>query len=433
MGSGSFYQNKCLDFTYEEKMRFEMVMPKMGESITEGTILKWLKFVGDTVKKDETILEISTDKVDSEIPTPVPGTIIEILAAENETVDVGEAIAIIETEARVSGETETAKPESEAKIKTEPVAKPLKELTKVKSASKKSGNRFYSPLVMKIAAEENISMNELETIEGSGLNGRVSKKDVLSYLKNRNVFQRTDPNLNLAVPFSKEMDVIPMDNMRKMIAEHMIHSKQTSAHVSLYTEVDMHNIFQIRERNKTAFNVREGFSLTYTGFIVEATIKALKEFPVVNASIENDNILLKKFYNIGVAVAVENGLLVPNIFNADEKNLVGLARSVNDLAGRARTKKLLPDEISNGTFSISNFGVYGVSVGFPIINQPQVAILGVGAIKKRPVVINDAIAIRPIMYLSLTIDHRLIDGATGSLFLERIREHLEAYDPEMTI
>jgi 2-oxoglutarate dehydrogenase E2 component (dihydrolipoamide succinyltransferase) len=195
----------------------------------------------------------------------------------------------------------------------------------------------------------------------------------------------------------------------------------------------MYNIFQIRERNKKAFKKREGFGLTYTAFLVEAVVKALKEFPIVNTSIENDAILYKKFYNIGIAVAVENGLIVPNIFNADEKNLVGLARSVNDLAQRARTKKLMPDEMTNGTFSISNFGVYGVTAGFPIINQPQSAILGVGAVKKRAVVINDAIAIRPVMYLSLTIDHRLIDGAAGSMFLERIREHLEAYDPEMTI
>lgn len=414
-------------------MKFEMVMPKMGESITEGTVLKWLKSVGDTVEKDETILEISTDKVDSEIPTPVPGTIIEILAAENETVDVGVAIAIIETEAKVDGETEMAKPETESEIKTKSVTETLKEPIQAKSAPKKSGNRFYSPVVMKIAAEENISMDELETIPGSGLNGRVSKKDVLGFLGNSRNTETGYRKPEAVITSSTEMDVLPMDNMRKMIAEHMIHSKQTSAHVSLYTEVDMHNIYQIRERNKAAFKQREGFSLTYTGFIVEATVKALKEFPIVNASIENDNILLKKFYNIGVAVSIENGLIVPNIFNADEKNLVGLARSVNDLAGRARTKKLMPDEMSNGTFSISNFGVYGVSVGFPIINQPQVAILGVGAIKKRPVVINDAIAIRPIMYLSLTIDHRLIDGATGSLFLERIRELLEAYDPDMVV
>lgn len=418
-------------------MKFEMVMPKMGESITEGTVLKWLKRPGDTVEKDETILEISTDKVDSEIPTPVPGKIIELLVQENDTVDVGTVIALIETEADAAGTSEIAKPESEPETSSEPSAEVPKQTIQTKSTVKKSANRFYSPVVMRIAAEENISMDELDQVNGSGLNGRVTKKDVLTWLESRKTgtgrLETVHRKAETVSVSSGETEVVPMDNMRKMIAEHMIHSKHTAAHVNLYTEVDMHNIFQIRERNKNAFKKREGFGLTYTAFIVEAVVKALKEFPIVNASIENDAILYKKFYNIGIAVAVENGLIVPNIFNADEKNLVGLARSVNDLAQRARIKKLMPDEMTNGTFSISNFGVYGVTAGFPIINQPQSAILGVGAVKKRAVVINDAIAVRPIMYLSLTIDHRLIDGAAGSMFLERIREYLEAYDPKMTV
>ena len=229
------------------------------------------------------------------------------------------------------------------------------------------------------------------------------------------------------------IEVIEMDRMRKSIAEHMIKSKHTSAHVSLYAEIDMQNISRIRERNKKAFKAREGFSLTYMPFIAEATTRALKEFPMLNASIDGDRILVKHFVNLGIAVAVEAGLIVPNIFHADERNLTGLARAINDVATRARDKKLKPDEVVNGTFSISNFGVYGTSVGFPIINQPQVAILGVGAIKKRPVVINDAIAIRPIMYLSLTIDHRLIDGAMGAQFLQRVGQLLEGYDPEMSL
>ena len=224
-----------------------------------------------------------------------------------------------------------------------------------------------------------------------------------------------------------------MDHIRKSIAKHMIQSVQTSAHVSLYTEVDMHNISKIRDYNGETFKKREGFGLTYMAFIAEATVKALKEFPLLNASIEGEKILVKHFINLGIAVAVDSGLIVPNIFNADERNLVGLARAVNDLAYRARTKKLKPDEIGGGTFSISNFGVYGTSLGFPIINQPQVAILGVGAIKKRPVVIHDAIGIRPILYLSLTIDHRLIDGAMGAQFLQRIGEFLENYDPGLQI
>lgn len=412
-------------------MKFEMVMPKMGESITEGTILKWLKKVGDTVEKDEIILEISTDKVDSEIPTPVPGTIVELLSAEGDTIEVGLPIAIIETEAAgvAAPPAEKKEEESVADIKrsAEPPAAPAVKST----ATKSTGDRFYSPVVMNIAAENGVSMEELETITGSGINGRVTKKDILAYLKTRGTAPARQPAI---LSFKAgEVEVIPLDNMRRKIAEHMIHSKQTSAHVSLYTEVDMHNIFRIRQRNKTVFKKQQGFNLTYMPFIVEATVKALKEYPLLNAQMNEDNILLKHFYNIGIAVAVKNGLIVPNIFNAEEKSLVGLARAIHDLAVRARDKKLQPDELANGTFSISNFGVYGTTIGFPIINQPQVAILGVGAVKKRPLVIDDAIAIRPVMYLALTIDHRIIDGAMGSQFLECVRDFLEQYDPEMDI
>ncbi len=420
-------------------MKVEMIMPQMGESITEGTILKWLKKEGDVVEKDELILEISTDKVDSEIPTPVPGKLFKILAQEGEVVEVGKPIAIIETEGQVKESASerpkmaeaASAPETET---TEQVKADAPEVPATK-IGKRKGKRFYSPVVMNIARENNISMDELERIEGSGLDGRVTKKDVLKYME-----AKKSPESAAAyqapskVAFDKNaVEIIPMDNMRKRIAEHMVHSKHTSAHVSLYTEADMQNVAKIIERNKTAFKKREGFSLTYTPFIVEATVKALKEFPLLNASIDGDNIVVKKFYNIGVAVALENGLIVPNIFEADTKNLIGLARSLHDIAWRARSKKLLPDEIQNGTFSISNFGVFGTVIGYPIINQPQVAILGVGAVKKRPVVINDAIAIRPIMYLSLTIDHRLIDGAMGSQFLERVREYLESYDPNMVV
>ena len=416
-------------------MKFEMVMPKMGESITEGTILKWLKKEGDTVGKDEIILEISTDKVDSEIPTPVPGKIVQILAQEGDTVEVGKPIAVIETEASAQAETaEPPAPQEETAV-TQEETQPAVEPAPAKTPPKQKGKRFYSPVVMKIAAEENISMAELESLSGSGVNGRVTKKDVLAYLKTRQAPAAATPAPAQAPQVVKtgSEQIIPLDNMRRKIAEHMIHSKHTSAHVSLYTEVDMLNIDRIRQRNKAAFKAREGFSLTYMPFIVEATVHALKEFPMLNASMDEDNIIVKNYYNIGIAVALENGLIVPNIFSADEKNLIGIARAVNDLAVRARSKKLLPDEPTNGTFSISNFGVYGTTIGFPIINQPQVAILGVGAVKKRPVVINDAIAIRPIMYLSLTIDHRLIDGAMGSQFLERVRELLEGYDPDLRV
>lgn len=426
-------------------MKFEMVMPKMGESITDGTVIKWLKQPGELVEKDEIVLEISTDKVDSEIPTPVAGTIVELLAEENETVDVGIPIAIIETEGK--GEISEKGDAAGSEYKEEKVYEQEQESEKeqVESVNKmsrvdkgKESKSFFSPVVLNIANEHNISIGELNRLDGSGMNGRITKKDILAYIDSSEdtAVLPESQVINLQANVAGEssaVEVITMDNMRKRIAEHMVHSKQTSAHVSIYAEVDMHRIAQIRERNKKTFKTREGFGLTFMPFIVESTVKALKEFPFVNAQIDGDNILLKKHYHIGIAVAVEKGLLVPNLFNSDERSLVGLARGINDLAVRARTKKLQPDELSGGTFSISNFGVYGTTIGFPIINQPQVAILGVGAIKKRPVVINDAIGIRPIMYMSLTIDHRLIDGAMGAQFLERIRELLESYDPEMEL
>lgn len=413
-------------------MKFEMVMPKMGESIMDGTILKWLKQPGDTVEKDEIILEISTDKVDSEIPAPVSGTISQLLAAEGDTVDVGSVIALFETDQAVESsapapQAETVEEETVPVVAAAPAPAPK---------SKPQGARFYSPVVMNIANENGIAFAELETIPGSGLNGRVTKKDIMNHIAGRGKAPRVQaaaPAAPAGFTGADGIEVIEMDRMRKSIAEHMIKSKHTSAHVSLYAEIDMQNISRIRERNKKAFKAREGFSLTYMPFIAEATTRALKEFPMLNASIDGDRILVKHFVNLGIAVAVEAGLIVPNIFHADERNLTGLARAINDVATRARDKKLKPDEVVNGTFSISNFGVYGTSVGFPIINQPQVAILGVGAIKKRPVVINDAIAIRPIMYLSLTIDHRLIDGAMGAQFLQRVGQLLEGYDPEMSL
>jgi pyruvate dehydrogenase E2 component (dihydrolipoamide acetyltransferase) len=415
-------------------MKFEMLMPKMGESITEGTILKWLISEGDKIAKDQTILEISTDKVDSEIPAPVHGTISKLVAHEGDTIEVGEVIAEIETGSngpvKKVNNKQSVKPENTT-IDTQ------KSKPDIKKPEKRKTNRFYSPVVLNMASEHDITTNQLESINGSGMNGRVTKKDLHAYI--RQLQETHGPGVQTAVKIpttaqlEKRTEVVPMDNMRKFIAEHMIHSKQTSAHVSLYNEVDMSAVYTIRERNKNEFKNREGFSLTYMPFIVESAVAALKEFPMLNASIEADKIILKKYYNIGIAVAVDSGLLVPNIFDCDGKNLVGLARAVNDIALRARTKKINPDELANGTFSISNFGVYDLTMGFPIINQPQVAILGVGALKKRAVVINDAIAIRPIMYLSLTIDHRLIDGAMGAKFLQKIQQLLESYDPGMLI
>lgn len=412
-------------------MKFEMLMPKMGESITEGTISKWLVSVGETVTKDETILEISTDKVDSEIPAPVSGVISTFIAHEGDTVDVGSVIAEIETESTEITEKESPKYGPELRLKT---------TTKSTLVTKKSDknikkNRFYSPVVLNIASEHSINMAQLETITGTGLNGRLTKKDLINFIDNQKsgLTSKTDIVIPSSAELAQRTEILPMDNMRKSIAEHMIQSKHTSAHVSLYNEVDMSSIYAIRERNKENFRKRENISLTYMPFIIESVVKALKEFPLLNASIENDKILVKKYYHIGIAVAVENGLIVPNIFNCDEKNLIGLARAVHDIATRARNKKLKPDELSNGTFSISNFGVYDLTMGFPIINQPQVAILGVGTLKKRAVVINDAIAIKPMMYLSLTIDHRLIDGAMGAKFLQRIQQLLESYDSDMIL
>ena len=414
-------------------MKFEMLMPKMGESITEGTILKWFVSVGDTVTKDEIILEISTDKVDSEIPAPVSGVISTFIAQEGDTVDVGSVIAEIATESNEIAENDQVKDKPVIQSNTE--IKPSIVTKKTDKNIKK--NRFYSPVVLNIASEHSIDMAQLEIIPGTGLNSRLTKKDLMNFID----YYKSSPSstsikdviLPSSAELAKKTEILPMDNMRKSIAEHMIQSKKTSAHVSLYNEVDMSNIFAIRERNKESFKKREDISLTYMPFIVESVVKALKEFPLLNASMEKDKILVKKYYNIGIAVAVENGLIVPNIFNCDEMNLIGLARSVHDVAVRARNKKLKPDELSNGTFSISNFGVYDLTMGFPIINQPQVAILGVGALKKRAIVINDAIAIRPMMYLSLTIDHRLIDGAMGAKFLQRIKQLLESYDSELII
>ena len=416
-------------------MKFDMVMPKMGESITEGTIIKWLKKIGDTVEKDEIILEISTDKVDSEIPTPVAGKIAELIANENDTVEVGSVIAKIETEETVEQdkpvEKKEEKPEPSVEVKPEtaqsqPTAAVQEKLTPV-------SNRFYSPVVLGIARTEGISMEELEQVPGTGINGRVSKKDVLTYLENRQTAQSaptTPPPATPTVQFTsgENVKVEPMGHIRKKIAEHMVKTVHTSPHVGIFTEVDMSNIFKLREKNKNAFYQREGIKLTYLPFISDAVIRSLKEFPYVNASIENENILLKNFINLGIAVATKQGLIVPVIKNAEDLNVTGISKAINDLATRARNKKLMPDEVSGGTFSISNFGVYGTTIGFPLINQPQVAILGIGALQKRAVVINDAIAIRPMMNISITFDHRLIDGEMGAKFLQRVSQLLSEYN-----
>jgi 2-oxoglutarate dehydrogenase complex dihydrolipoamide succinyltransferase (E2) component len=418
-------------------MKYDMVMPKMGESITEGTIIKWLKQPGDTVEKDEIILEISTDKVDSEIPTPVAGKISEILAGEGDTIEVGKTIARIETEAKaeITPQVEEEKTEPEKDTKTEPKVevkqKPTPEVMQEETAS----TRFYSPVVLNIARTEGLAKHELDDIPGTGINGRVTKKDVLNYLESRTTMDTkiAAPSTAPSPPPVGGVEVVPMDHIRKKIAEHMVQTVHTSPHVGLFIEVDMTNIAVIREQNKDAFYKKEGIKLTYMPFISEATTKTLKEFPYVNASLDGNNILIKHFINLGIAVATDQGLIVPVIKNADSLNLVGLARAINDLATRARIRKLKPDEVTQGTFSISNFGVYGTTIGFPLINQPQVAILGIGVLEKRAVVLNDAIAMRPMMNISLTFDHRLIDGALGAQFLQRIKQHLEDYHTDSLV
>ncbi|HIC37319.1 MAG TPA: 2-oxo acid dehydrogenase subunit E2 [Candidatus Marinimicrobia bacterium] len=431
-------------------MIIDIVMPKMGESITEGTILEWRKKVGESIELDEILLEIGTDKVDSEIPSSAAGVVVEILAEPNDVKEVGEVIAKIDTDG--SGATPTppeSAPEPEMAQTPEPipdlVAEPAPAPSTPKPISTPSGEKkFYTPVVMKIVAEQGLSLNELELIQGSGRGGRVTKKDVLAYLENRGIA----PAQTMADLVSAPTSVLApqpvssavagrteeMHHMRKLIADHMRESIETSAHVYVMTEVDMTPIVDYVKMNGDSFVAREAFKLTYTPFMVDAVVKALQDFPEMNSSISGTSVTYHKNINVGIAVAIENGLMVPAIFNCEEKNFLGLCRSVNDVAKRTRSKQISADELSGSTFTITNFGVFGVTVGTPIINQPNVGILGVGAIKKQPVVIEspqgDAIAIRSMMMLSLGFDHRLIDGAGGSKFIERIRHYLETMDLE---
>jgi 2-oxoglutarate dehydrogenase E2 component (dihydrolipoamide succinyltransferase) len=431
-------------------MQVEVVMPKMGESIQEGKILRWAKKVGDKIQRDETILEISTDKVDSEIPSPIAGVLSKILVPEQETVPVGTIIAYVETDVH-------AKTEESTKIVVPPVRKEsVMEPTKpdshpsspsVVSVPARSGNgdRFYSPLVRTIAKSEGLSVRELEVIQGTGAGGRITKSDVLSYLRRRSapsgvVAGRPEPSL-LKLDIADVQRKYPapqyriqqMDNVQQKMAEHMLRSVATSPHVGAIDEADVTPIVQYRAQNAESFEKREGLKLTYTPFFAYAVVQSLKEFPIVNCSVEGDKIIFKNFVNLGIAVASPTGLIVPNIQRADEKNFIGLARAVNDLSARTRNKKLSPDEVQGGTFTITNFGIFGTIIGTPIINQPQVAILGIGAIKKRPMVLtdeagNDLLGIRSMVYLTLSFDHRVIDGAIGGQFLAKIRTHLESFD-----
>ncbi len=437
----------------------EVVMPQLGESLTEGTIVKWHKKPGDQVKKDETLLEISTDKVDSEIPSPASGVVVRVIFEEQKTVAVRTVIAEIETDESAAVVSTAAAPPIVAKelIKTEKSPKPVAPSTLPK-VEKVSEGKFYSPLVLSIAREEGISMTELEQIPGTGAGERVTRKDILAYVATRKhgtvppsagmaVTQPTPhPTAHIEVTLkhlesgdlakkypAPQYDVLQMSNVIARMSEHMVKSVHTSPHVWAVHECDMTNVERARSKNAEIFERREGFKLTYTPFVCDAVIRAIKQFPLINSSVEGDKIIMKKFVNLGIAVATESGLIVPVIKNADEKNFVGLARAINDLATRARTKRLMPTDIEGGTFTITNFGVFNTHIGIPIINQPQVAILGTGVIKKRPIVINDAIAIRSIANFTLAFDHRIIDGALGGLFAETVCKLLGSYDPEALI
>ena len=436
--------------------KIDLVMPKMGESIIEATILKWVKKVGDKVEQDETILEIATDKVDSEVPSPISGVIAEILFEENEVVAIGTVIARIATEGE---STATAAPTATPPVAaatpttTTATATPLAAEALPKNAE---SNRFYSPLVRNIAKSENISVSELETINGSGQGGRVTKTDVLGYVENRSNAPVITPtpiavpssNGTSAAPITKSapaavnvsgnVEIVEMDRMRKLIAEHMVMSKHTSPHVTSFVEADVTNMVNWRSRVKKEYMTKYGENITFTPIFVEAVAKAIKDFPMINVQVDGTRIIIKKDVNIGMAAALPSGnLIVPVIKGADMLNLAGLTKTVNDLASRARANKLSPDEIQGGTFTITNVGTFGNVMGTPIINQPQVAILATGAIKKKPAVLEtehgDVIAIRQMMYLSLSYDHRVVDGALGGSFLRKIADYLEQFDTNRTV
>lgn len=430
---------------------FELVMPKLGESIIEATIVRWLKKAGDAVTEDEPIAELATDKVDSEIPSPVAGTILKTFYNEGDVVPVGKIIALIDLtgegiieDSSVStiANDESKAPEVKAEVAAIPAPAAVTDPVEVHS------DRFYSPLVKSIARQENISLSELDAVLGSGKDGRLNKQDMINYLQQRSskpavaaVPTQVPQTVQVTAPpvTSSVGDVVlDMDRMRRMIADHMVMSKGVSPHVTSFIEVDVTNIVRWREKVKDTFLKREGQKITYTPIFVEAAAKALKEFPNVNASVDGYKIIQRKNINIGMAAALPDGnLIVPVIRNADQKNLLGLVKDVNDLADRSRKNKLNPDDIQGGTFTITNFGTFDSLTGTPIINQPQVAILGIGAIKKRPWVLEtsegDVIAIRHICMLSLAYDHRIVDGGLGGQFLKKMQQLLESFDSNMTI
>lgn len=423
----------------------ELIMPKMGESIMEATVLSWLKKPGDKIEQDESVLEVATDKVDTEVPSTHAGVLKEILAKEGEVVKVGKPIAIITTDAAVADSKTPVVPETKKDSK-----KDTKETVAVVNGSNgashavadyKSSSKFYSPLVKNIAKEENITVAELEAIAGSGLEGRVTKKDVLGYVQNRKLSKTVQTTAVKSVSsaplvpasISAGDEIIEMDRMRKMIAERMVDSKRISPHVTSFVEADVTNIVFWRNKMKNDFQKREGDALTFTPIFIEAVVSAIKDYPMINIQVDGDRIIKKKDINIGLAVALPSGnLIVPVIRNADQFNLTGLAKVVNDLAKRARESKLKPDELSGGTFTVSNVGSFGNVMGTPIIMQPQVGIIALGAVQKKPAVIEtpygDAIAIRHKMFLSHSYDHRVVDGSLGGMLVRRVADYLEKFD-----
>lgn len=428
----------------------EMLMPKMGESIIEGTILTWLKKEGDSIEADESVLEVATDKVDTEVPATHGGILTKILAKEGDVVAVGTAIAIIETNVAVSKEATTIPitPKEELVHAAPALTASLVASFELKHQESKSDERFYSPLVKSIAKEEGISADELSHIPGSGAEGRVSKQDMLDYLADRGngsskntEAAKTPPSISqpkAPVSISGGDELIEMDRLRKMIASRMVESKRISAHVTSFVEADMTNIVLWRERNKEAYKAKYGEGITFTPFFIDAVAKAIRDFPMINISVEGDHILKKKDINIGMAVALPSGnLIVPVIRNADQLNIVGISKKVNDLANRARNNKLTADDVTGGTYTVSNVGSFGNIMGTPIIPQPQVAILAIGAIVKKPAVVEtptgDVIAIRHKMFLSHSYDHRVVDGSLGGMFVRKVADYLEEFDLETAL
>jgi 2-oxoglutarate dehydrogenase E2 component (dihydrolipoamide succinyltransferase) len=442
---------------------FDLIMPKMGESVAEATIIKWTKNEGDFVKTDETVIEIATDKVDSEIPSPFEGTLVKKLFKEGDVVQVGAVIAVISSDAKAGVSTPATVTTTPAKTETMVVssATSVSAVKEAVATDFSGASKFYSPLVKTIAKEEGVSLAELESISGTGQNGRVTKSDILAYLPTKGqktVAPATNGSAEVKTPTTETTktatvadntilvqrpavsvgagdEIMEMDRMRKLISDHMVMSKHVSPHVTSFVEADVTNLVMWRDKAKKEFEKREGEKLTFTPLFIEAVAKAIKDYPMINVSVDQSGtkIIKRKNINIGMAAALPSGnLIVPVIRNADEKNLLGITKAVNDLANRARANKLAPDEIQGGTFTISNVGNFGNVMGTPIINQPQVAILAVGAIKKKPAVIEtpqgDLIGIRHFMFLSLSYDHRVVDGSLGGSFLRKIADYLEAWD-----